>query len=486
MKITFVFVLLAVVLFCRAQFPVDTNYFRINTGDVPALPEVNGYVIDSSVPSPVKITRITDYNADWDWYPVYEYAKIQPWNCDTTMYKFYTVAVFDAQTNQIIRELPGDLYPSYWSNVNPDLIYGFRENGDIKAYMVSPDSSQILFHIDGYDVIKLGPGEGNVDKNDKYVALVGKKGIDMDVLIFDLQEKNLVAIKTFPGAWGDNESQPYYVDWVSVSQSGKFTGIMWDHNTTSEEEPFDGHYGIEIYNTTDLNFVRRLARYGNHGDFGFTPDSQEVFVQFWGETGTVNAYYLSKDGGFVVCSNADFGGEGHISCRNLKRPGWAYVSIDEPDYGVMVAMKLDTSGSVEYFGHHYSSADNYVKSPMPVPNPFGNKIMFKSDFGNYQNPDEVYCFTAEAYNIPPAQEKSRGQKISLYPNPVREYLYIQAFDKMKRVSIYNTTGKKIRDLQPQSSFAAVNFNGVPDGIYILRILFENTESFFKVVKTKSF
>ncbi len=453
----------------KAQYPVDTQYNTIPVGNIPALPQLNSAVIDSSVPSPVKLTRITEFNTLWDWYPTHEYSKIQPWNADATVYKFYTVAIYDAITHHIIRELPGDLYPSYWSNTNPDILYGFRENGDIKAYSVSKDTSNLLFHIDGYELIKLGPGEGNIDKNDKYVALVGKQAADMDVIVFDLQTNNILVTKTFPGAWGSGEDMPEYVDWVSVSQSGKYTGIMWDHNTTSEDEPFNSHYGVEIYNTTDMQFVRRLVKYGNHGDFGFTPESEEVFVQFWGEYGTVNAYYLDKAGSFIVSSHPDFEGEGHISCRNLKRPGWAYVSIDEPQYGVVVAMKLDTSGTVEYFGHHFSSSENYEKSPMPVPNPDGRKVMFKSDFGSSQNPDEVYCFIAEI-NIPTSIQKEQSKTTNVvFPNPTNGPVNIVTGDLIKEVSVYNILGERLKKITPYKDAVKLDIHELRNGVYFLQV-----------------
>jgi hypothetical protein len=160
---------------------------------------------------------------------------------------------------------------------------------------------------------------------------------------------------------------PEYVDWVSVSQSGNYIGIMWDHGNTSEANPFNGHFGVEIYNTTDLAFLRRIVEYGNHGDFGYAQDGDEVFVQFWGQTGRINMYYLDRLERVVIQTHTDIGQHGHISCRNLNRPGWAYASSDEFGYGVIIAVKLDESGLVEYFGHHYSSLVNYRKVSNPVP-----------------------------------------------------------------------------------------------------------------------
>ena len=380
-------------------YPSDVQYSTI-TANTPALPALLSSVTDNSVPTDISIKRITEYSNGW--YPHHEYSKIQPWNSDATIYKFYSVGIYDADTHQEIGNLPGgQLYPTYWSNTNPDKLWGFQESGDIKSYSVANNTVTTHTHIyfdaanqTDYDLLKLGPGEGNIDKNDKYVAFVGKKNTNMDVIVLDLTNMNIVHKETFAGAWGNDDSAPQYVDWVSVSQSGDFVGIMWNHNETSSDNPFNGHYGVELYNTTDMTYLRRLADYGNHGDFGFAVNGKEVFVQFWGPTGTVNMYYLDGSGRVVLSSDDDFAGEGHISCRNLNRPGWAYISQDEvARSGQIVAMKLDDSGIVEHFGHHFSLANSYLKSPMPVPTPNGDKVMFKSDFGD-NGADVIYVFEA--------------------------------------------------------------------------------------------
>ena len=89
-------------------------------------------------------------------------------------------------------------------------------------------------------------------------------------------------------------------------------------------------------------------------------------------------------------------GDAHLSCRNILRPGWAYVSTDPSRHGMVVAVRLDGSGTVELFGHHMSSAANYLKSPMPVPSPDGRRVMFKSDFGDAADAGVVYDFEAAA------------------------------------------------------------------------------------------
>ncbi len=384
--------------FSVVQYPPDTAYAPI-FADTPPMPDYLASIIDPTTSTQIK--RITQ--PDGSYYPTQSYSKNQPWNADATMYKFYTVAVYNAATHNIIRELPGNLYESFWSNTDPDLLYGFTPDGAIRTYRISTAQTDDLYQLTGYDTVRLGPGEGNIDIHDKFVALAGKRGTDFDVIVFDLQKSRVVTTKTFTGAWGTGDDYlAEHIDWASVSQSGDYVVINWDTGDHSwDVQPFNGHYGIEVYDAADMSFRRRLVRYGNHGDLCFTPAGEEVYAQFWGENGTINAYHLADGQIDVIQTHSDFGdGDAHLSCRNILRPGWAYVSTDKSKGGMIVAVKLDTAGTVEYFGHHFSSSASYKKSPMPVPSPDGSVVMFKSDFGDDSNPDEAYAFEARYVALP--------------------------------------------------------------------------------------
>ncbi len=377
------------------RYPPDTLYTPIFT-DTPPMPDYLASIVDAT--TDIELKRITQLDPLYGpGYPAHSYSKNQPWNADASLYKFYSVAVYDAETHAKTLTLPDNLYETFWANTDPDLLYSFREGGDIKTFSVSTQQETLLYHLSGYDKVKLGPGEGNIDKNDHYVALVGKRGLDLDVIVFDLQNSAVITTTTFAGAWGATNGMPEHLDWASISQSGDYVVMNWDTGPPWDVTPWNGHFGIEVYNR-DMTFHHRASRYGNHGDLCFAPDGRELYVQFWGEYGTINAYPLDdtqQDAPIIIHDHPDFGyGDAHLSCRNLLRPGWAYVSVDPAKGGMVIAVKLDGGQSIEYFGHHFSSAANYTKSPMPVPNPWGDVVMVRSDFGDDSNPDEVYDFEA--------------------------------------------------------------------------------------------
>lgn len=471
----------------KAQFPDDIPYQSIQTPNNLAMPSVGQSVLDNSVPNPIQITRVTeqydyiDGNGDPQvWFPTHEYAKTQVWNSDQTMFRISSWKVLEATTYQEVQSLTGDIYPSYWSNTNPDLIWSFKENGDVKKYTVSTDVAQTVSSIAGYEVVKLGPGEGNIDNNDHYVALVGKKtNGDLDVIIYDLQALQVTHTETFTGAWGNGSpSFPEFVDWVSVSQSGNHVVIMWNHTTTSDSNPYiengNSHYGVEVYNTADMQYQNRIISYGNHGDLGYAVDGDEVLVQFYGwyGNGTLYMHKLDGSGSTVLTTNTDFGVAGHVSCRNINRPGWAYITHSLPaQSGQLVAVKLDASGLVEHFGHHFSSATSYDQASMAVSSPNGDKVCFKSDFGTGPNtsPSVAYIFVA---NLDPALSVSDNQltDIKMYPNPANDFIEIESENNIKNITIYNIAGKTIRVLKSNNSNKTrIDVTNLKAGLYYVKV-----------------
>ena len=417
-----------------ASHPLDETPYTSNRrpSGLP-MPNVGESVID-----PVTDTRITRITAATDecWQgfagnPIHDYSKVQPWNADQTIYRFSAVAIYDATSYQPIRCLP-NLYVARWSHLDPHIIYAFKPNQRriLRHDTETAETEELLDLSDECDYMALGPGEGNIDIHDRRVALACRvegddpQQSDLAIMVVDLQQKEVTAHRTLPGAWRGRGDRPQLFDWISISQQGEYVVINWSSNW-NQGSPFtengQPHYGVEVYDSDTLTFQRRLWHYGNHGDLCVDSSGDEAYVQFNGPAGThVNMYRL-RDGQHTALISeaqnpdgdirADFQGhEGHISCRNIRRPGWAYVSLEyrpgispseTVNDGELLAVKLDGSGTVERFGHHQSSAANYAKTPKLVPSPDGTMVMFTSDWGNGRQADLTYDFIAT-----PAQNES--------------------------------------------------------------------------------
>lgn len=83
----------------------------------------------------------------------------------------------------------------------------------------------------------------------------------------------------------------------------------------------------------------------------------------------------------------------HVSCRNSSRPGWAYVTYDlsagKRFSDEIVAVKIDSSGSVERFAHTHSEPDSIGANgnvhftdgePQAVPSRDGGRVLWASNW----------------------------------------------------------------------------------------------------------
>jgi hypothetical protein len=297
--------------------------------------------------------------------------------------------------------------PDYtkWSNSNPDLMYGTLYTADaFVKYTPSTGAIQTLKTFSGFTSLFLGMGEGNLSNDDRYAPLIGEYATGFTVIIYDTINNVEVSRKDFPGVSVAN------LDWASMSQSGQYVVVNMNDGTTA------GTY-YDVYDT-QMNYLRRLNAYaGGHADFGYDSMGNEVIVygQFVGGRGvllmstrladnTVQQQLpgISEPAGIYMASNY------HISCRNINRPGYCYVSnfafdssFNANAYMVheVFALKLDGSGSVEIFSQDFEAplplADlSYFRYSMAVPSRDGSLALFSSDWGDPSSTAIIYDYVA--------------------------------------------------------------------------------------------
>jgi hypothetical protein len=140
----------------------------------------------------------------------------------------------------------------------------------------------------------------------------------------------------------------------------------------------------------------------SHSDMGLDENGDEVYVGQNDETQrAVFALRLSDNRKTIVLDNEKMGYNQHISCRNIARPGWAYVSDFEAGYAArpnenkIFALKLDGSQTVEFFAWaRRSEVIEYDRSVMVCPSPDGTKVIFRSDWGDASDDAVVYSYVA--------------------------------------------------------------------------------------------
>lgn len=333
----------------------------------------------------LKTTRVTDYTVQGTGKALrHHYSKDQPWNSDGTLIKMAisgTTGILDGNNYSVVgtEALPSD---ATWSYTDPKLLYGLSGNSFV-SYNVDTDTQTIIKTFTGFTNMTYGDNEGNMSIDDRYIGLQAEQGGDNYLIVYDrvndiTYTENLGAIRP---------------NWFSVCQSGLYAVALYATDGSAANQ------GIKVYDI-DLTNYRHLSDDRGHSDLGIDVDGNDVLVMF--AKNTPEDYWIRmirlSDGlvtplaYFSVGNHILYGG--HISCRNYKRPGWAYITeTNGSQYSTneVVAVKLDGNNNiVERFGRHHASDQVYARQPMACPNPEGYKVFFTSDWNNYYNTGTGY------------------------------------------------------------------------------------------------
>ena len=204
------------------------------------------------------------------------------------------------------------------------------------------------------------------------MALIGTRaGGDEELIVYDLAADAVLATRRF--SWP--------IDNATMSQSGDYVVVVWGRSGRGRGR------GVEVFDR-GLGSLGQLTREIPHGDVGYTADGREAWVAYSGsKRRTIGAYPLAG-GEPINVIDADPGTwGGHISCRNIARPGWCYVSDAGHSprtwrgYDQIWAQKIETDGPVQVFAHaHHSYNAGYYHQPQAVPNHDGSRVLWASDW----------------------------------------------------------------------------------------------------------
>ena len=328
------------------------------------------------------VTRITDRNT----FNVtgqrlrHNYSRDQTWNSDETLIKMagYPAAILDAETYEFL--FWSDI-PSYgrWSHTQPHIMYGTDGNTFV-SHNVNTNQRTVLHRFSNYASVDFGFGEGNQDKYDRYVGLIGKNGNNSTLIVYDIQNDVITGTKDI----GTNGSE---LDWFSVSQLGGFAVAQYKDNGTGATA------GIKSYNI-DMTNEQHIYHNTEHGDLGVDAFGNEVIVEYGGESewnDNFSLYMARLDGQGVTKLFPYINGRGiwggHISTQNVDRPGWAYISeqccpTNPVAPAEIFAIKLDGSGTIERYGKHNAAPSSYLHETQVVPNRNGTKMIFASNWND--------------------------------------------------------------------------------------------------------
>jgi len=331
-----------------------------------------------------KVTRITgdvgelipSLDARWNEVARQGYSKDSAWNWDQSLlllkrhHGFPSMLFLDGRTYEPLfgRNLgPGS--ETRWLPGKPDHMLYVKDQ-TIGLWNVREDSTEVVATFPGYSDFHLGPWEGNLSHDGNRLAISATKAGVPVVFAYDVAEK-----KKYP----DLSPTLRRLDWVTISASGNY--LVINGHFTGEQGDQSQVYTLEGEPVGPL-----WEEYGrpSHYDLAIDENGQDIAVgvsKSRPDDGRVIKRQLS-DGKVTVLTSGGYAG--HTSCRNLQRPGWAYVTYQHqgPDWGPywdeVLAVKLDGSLTVERFAHLRSLRTDYLTEAHVVPSPDGLRVLWAS------------------------------------------------------------------------------------------------------------
>ncbi len=71
---------------------------------------------------------------------------------------------------------------------------------------------------------------------------------------------------------------------------------------------------------------------------------------------------------------------------------------------------------------------------------------------------------------------------SFYPNPVQDYLNLNANQKIDQVEVYNLLGQQLLQVKPNLSTYQLKLNNIKSGLYFIKVQTAGKTGTFKILK----
>jgi len=347
-----------------------------------ARPDLHRSVIDPTFGT--KITRISDPSQVPGLRRLrHYYSKADPFNADGSRAILFgnngSKWLIDTRTwtpLNYLRITSGD--PEIqWHPRDPDLFYYLDFAGNspnvraIMRYDIRNDGRTKLRDFTEYETAR-GRLEGNMDREGRHYALIGKRGQQREAFVYDVVNNTMSQKIEVTEKMAD--------DWISVSPSGKYVVMM-------------GGDRSRVYDI-QMKLLHELPKGSfGHADLCLKADGSEAMV-FDGadleldHNRNINMADLAT-GKLSALVRIGWGTTPHVSCRNLDLPGWALISTQGPDGKYpnhdfeIFWVRLDGSGEVRRVAHHHSSRKDggYFAEQHAVSNRSGTRIVFASNWG---------------------------------------------------------------------------------------------------------
>jgi len=121
--------------------------------------------------------------------------------------------------------------------------------------------------------------------------------------------------------------------------------------------------------------------------------------------------------------------------------------------------------------------DQNGKKQLKLPNGTYNFTVSAQDYDDFNGTltiDNAAKTKEVIMSVATSIEEQQANKLSIYPNPASEKVFIRSLGQIKRIKIVNMNGVVIAEKRTNGKQPFINISGIPDGQYIIQIKTKKT------------
>jgi hypothetical protein len=234
----------------------------------------------------------------------------------------------------------------------------------------------------GYSGAELGPSEGNLSADGRYLAAKMVRSSDGHLVAqaVDIDGGTRGAVIDLTAA---NISD---LDWVSISAGGGYVVAYGVIDGAKQRTKVWSRDGTAVGYWQDYTF--------GHYDLGVDPSGNEVAFGAVGQSPYSHHFIARRlDTGTIKdLTGAVTSFNWHATTRG--QAGWGYAATnDKTGYaldGEIYGVKLDGSFTIQRYAHHRTNNVDYDSAPFPTPSPDGKRVVFASNWESTGRPVQTY------------------------------------------------------------------------------------------------
>jgi len=265
----------------------------------------------------------------------------------------------------------------------PDIAVYLNSSGAVGHWNVRTNTSTVKVPaVSGYSSNALGPFEGNVSRDGRYLAAKAVRSSDGHVVarVIDIDGGTTGAVIDLTGAGISS------LDWVSISAGGGYVVAFGTMDGVSQRTRVWRRDGTAVGYWQDYIL--------GHYDLGLDQSGNEVAFGAVASGSAARRYIARRldNGAVTTLTGTVTSYNWHAGDRGPN--GWGFASTNDDTgaalQGEIYGIKLDGSGTVQRLAHHRANNVDYDSAPFPTASPDGKRVVFASNWMSSSRPIQAY------------------------------------------------------------------------------------------------